>query len=51
MFATRTRKYGRVAGHWDFNLEILVAYRETFLQPNSENVHLTSFIEYLISMG
>jgi len=30
MFATRTRKYGRVAGHWDFNLQILVAYRETF---------------------
>ena len=39
------------AGHWDFNLEILVAYRETFLQPNSEKVHLTLFIEYLICMG
>ena len=51
MCTTRTRKYGRVAGHWDFNLEILVAYRETFLQPNSENVHLTLFIEYLICMG
>ena len=50
MFATRTRKYGRVAGHWDFNLEVLVHYRKTFLQLNSENVRLTSFVEYLISM-
>ena len=49
--ATRTRKSGRGTGHWKLNLQILVPYRKTFLQPNSENSHLTSFNEYLICMG
>jgi len=51
MFATRTRKSVRGTGHSDFNLEVLVPYRKTFLQLNSENSPLTSFNEYLIYMG
>jgi len=28
--STKTRKAGRGTGRWDFNLQILVPYRETF---------------------
>jgi len=50
-FATITRKSGRGVGRWKFNLQILVLYRKTFLQLNSEKVRLTKFSEYLICMG
>jgi len=29
--STKTRKVGRGTGHWNFNLEIPVPYRKTFL--------------------
>jgi len=32
--STYKLKQGRVAGHWNFNLEILVPYRKTFFGKN-----------------
>jgi len=32
--STYKLKQGRVAGHWNFNLQILVAYRKTFFGKN-----------------